>query len=541
MALSTAPARGQVTAGTGEDALTLTRGQFRLRGIVDWSSWSSRYGENSPGRANGSREPLGLNFTTDSLGPGHLESLLPVQSSIRGLAGMANFGASLGAMSVGQRNVVSSTPMMLEYGVTSRVTLGVLVPFVTSLAEVDLRMNPTGREATVGLNPARRIGGAATSNASLVSAFDAATTALNTRVTTCTNSPTLPACSGFSTAAAASLVGRTSVMMTALASLYGGRTSMGAPFVPIAGSAAQAAIETRLAGLRSEFSGFGTTITPLAPIAATPLTAQDLTTLLGDSLYGINAKPIAGSITRGLGDIELSAKVLLFDPYHGDLAAQRNPTGFTWRQSIGAVYRLPTGTVDLTTDFTDIGTGDHARDLGVRSWTDLLWGTKFWMTIAARYDRRLPDELRRRITDAAHPLAPSYREQPVTRDLGDIAELSITPRWSLNEWVGIAAQYLVRSKGADRYTGTFTTTDLNGTPVTLDAALLNEETQWREQRLGFGLSYSTLTSYDRGQAKLPYEITWMRTVSATGTGGNLPVAAQDLIQLRWYGRLFGRR
>ena len=40
----------------------------------------------------------------------------------------------------------------------------------------------------------------------------------------------------------------------------------------------------------------------------TPLTAQDLTTLLGDSLYGINAKPIAGSITRGLGDIELSAK-----------------------------------------------------------------------------------------------------------------------------------------------------------------------------------------------------------------------------------------
>jgi hypothetical protein len=81
----------------------------------------------------------------------------------------------------------------------------------------------------------------------------------------------------------------------------------------------------------------------------------------------------------------------------------------------------------------------------------------------------------------------------------------------------------------------------NGAPVTLDASVLNQETQWREQRLGFGLSYSTLTSYDRGQARMPYEITWMRTISASGTGGNLPVAAQDLIQLRWYGRLFGRR
>jgi len=330
-------------------------------------------------------------------------------------------------------------------------------------------------------------------------------------------------------------------MMTALSALYGGRTNPGAVFVPVAGSAAQTAIETRLVALRSEFSGYGNTIAPLAPIGAAPLTAHDVATLLGDSLYGINAKPIAGSITRGIGDVELSAKFLLVDPYHGDITAQRATTGFKWRQSVGAVYRLATGKTDLSTDFTDIGTGDHQRDIGVRSWTDLLWSNQFWMTIAARYDRQLPDELTRRITDSAHPVAPSSREQTVTRDLGDIAELSITPRWSLNEWIGIAAQYLVRTKGADTYSGTFTMPVPNGAPVTLDASVLNQETQWREQRLGFGLSYSTLTSYDRGQARMPYEITWMRTISASGTGGNLPVAAQDLIQLRWYGRLFGRR
>jgi gamma-glutamyltranspeptidase/glutathione hydrolase len=110
-------------------------------------------------------------------------------------------------------------------------------------------------------------------------------------------------------------------MMTALSALYGGRTNPGAVFVPVAGSAAQAAIETRLAGLRSEFSSFGNTIATLAPIGAAPLTAHDVATLLGDSLYGINAKPIAGSITRGIGDIELSAKFLLVDPYRGDIAA----------------------------------------------------------------------------------------------------------------------------------------------------------------------------------------------------------------------------
>lgn len=542
LALATSPLRSQATSGTGEDALTLTRGQFRIRGIADLSSWSSRYGEGSPGRAKGSKEPLGLDFTTDSLGPSYIESLLPVQTTIRALAGMPNFGASLGAMSVGQRNVISSTPLMLEYGVTSRLTLGVLVPFVTTLAEVDLRMNPTGREPTVGLNPSRLLSAANTTDLAIVSSFDAATTALNARVTTCTLNPALAACTGFNTTTAASLVSRAGAAMTQLSSLYGGRTSKGAPFVPVVGSAAQAAIETRLASLRSEFAAFGNSVSTLTPVAAAPMTVGDVATLVGDSLYGINGKPIAGSITRGVGDIELSAKLLLIDPYHGDIAAQRATTGFKWRQSVGAVYRMGTGKLDLPGDFNDIGTGDHQRDIGFRSWTDLLWGNQFWMTVAAKYDRQLPDELTRRITDGpARPIAASYREQKVSRDLGDITELSITPRWSLNEWVGIAAQYLVRSKGADTYTGTFTTTDLNGAPITLDASVLNQETQWREQRLGFGLSYSTLASFDRGQSRFPYEITWMRSLSASGTGGNLPVAAQDLIQLRWYGRLFGRR
>jgi hypothetical protein len=249
-------------------------------------------------------------------------------------------------------------------------------------------------------------------------------------------------------------------------------------FVPVAGSAAQTAIETRLVALRSEFSGYGNTIAPLAPIGAAPLTAHDVATLLGDSLYGINAKPIAGSITRGIGDVELSAKFLLVDPYHGDITAQRATTGFKWRQSVGAVYRLATGKTDLSTDFTDIGTGDHQRDIGVRSWTDLLWSNQFWMTIAARYDRQLPDELTRRITDSAHPVAPSSREQTVTRDLGDIAELSITPRWSLNEWIGIAAQYLVRTKGADTYSGTFTMPVPNGAPVTLSSGYTLPFSSW---------------------------------------------------------------
>jgi hypothetical protein len=542
LALLAAPLRGQATSGSGEDALTLTRGQFRIRAIAEISAWSSRYGEGSPGRSKGAKEPLGLDFTTDSLGPSVLETLLPVQNSIRSLAGLPNFGASLGALSVGQRNVVSSTPVMLEYGVTSRLTVGVLVPFVTSLAEVDLRVNPTGREPTVGLNPARLRATASTTNLAVVSAFDAATNTLNARITTCAANPALALCTGFNATAAASLTSRAAATMTQLSALYGGRTSRGAPFVPVAGSAAQAAIETRLAALRTDFAAFGNVIAALSPIAAAPMTVGDLSTLLTDSLFGVNSKPIAGSITRGVGDIEVSAKFLLLDPFHGDIAAQRNSTGFQWRQSVGAIYRMGTGTLDLTTDFNDVGTGDHQRDIGFRSWTDLLWGNQFWMSIAAKYDRQLPDALTRRITDGpARPIAASYREQSVSRDLGDIMELSITPRWSLNEWVGIAGQYTVRTKGADSYSGTFTTTDLNGAPITLDASVLNQETQWREQRLGFGLSYSTLAAYDRGGSRLPYEITWMRTISASGTGGNLPVAATDLLQFRWYGRLFGRR
>ena len=77
--LSPTPALAQGVLGVGEDALVLPRGTFRFRVLSEWTQWFERYGRGTPGRKDGSVEPLGIDFNIDSIGASQLESIGPVQ------------------------------------------------------------------------------------------------------------------------------------------------------------------------------------------------------------------------------------------------------------------------------------------------------------------------------------------------------------------------------------------------------------------------------------------------------------------------------
>ena len=117
------------------------------------------------------------------------------------------------------------------------------------------------------------------------------------------------------------------------------------------------------------YAAYGTNaITGTGPIGAqAPLTATDMQNVFTNSAYGINAKPLATSVTRGLGDVEFGVKVNVLDPFHGDDSARYSPHGFNWRQSFGGTYRLGTGTFPSPADFTAVGTGDHQSSVQVKS------------------------------------------------------------------------------------------------------------------------------------------------------------------------------
>ena len=537
--------RAQAVLGVGDDALTLPAGVFRLRFLSQWTRFAERYGLDTPGRKAGALEPLGVDFNLDTLGLAQFENLAPLQAGIRSLTGMTDFTASLGKSVFRIRDNIVATPVAMEFGIASRLSLAVMVPFVTATSDVDFRVNPTGREATLGFNPTLIAPSAITANAAVLKQFDQAAAQLNQQLTACAANPAGAGCVSLNANAAnaRALIANSQAFASGLSTVYGGRNgSAGAPFVPLFGTAAQKAIEARIAGFRALYGTFGnSSISGTGPLAAqAPLTIGDVQRVLTDSAFGVRAQPLATTITRGVGDIDIGLKLNLFDTFGRSTAARLTPKGLNWRQSIGAVYRLGTGKLDAPDNFTDLGTGDHQNDVEMRSYTDILYGAHFWVSLVARYNMQLADTRVIRITDAPNrELAAAYRQQTVTRDLGDVIDLEISPRWVLNDYLAVAGHYYYRRKFSDRYTGTFNVSNLAGQSVMLDASTLNLETEAREHRFGGGISYSTLAAYEKGKARLPLEVTLFHYETTAGSGGNTPKLATDQVQLRFYTRLFG--
>ena len=170
-------------------------------------------------------------------------------------------------------------------------------------------------------------------------------------------------------------------------------------------------------------------------------------TVFTDSLFGVNAKPLATSVTRGIGDIEVGMKLNLFDSFHGNDSARFAPKGFNWRQSFGGIYRFGTGTLPDPADFTAIGTGEHTSAIEVRSFTDLLFGPHFWISLVGSYTTQSADQLSVRIPDTPNQvILASYRQEPVQRQLGDILEIQVNPR--------VDDQRLPVARAASTITGT---------------------------------------------------------------------------------------
>jgi hypothetical protein len=88
----------------------------------------------------------------------------------------------------------------------------------------------------------------------------------------------------------------------------------------------------------------------------------------------------------------------------------------------------------------------------------------------------------------------------------------------------------MRSKQADRYS-------YGAEPK---VSLLDEPVDSREQRAGFGISYSTLSAYGRGRARVPLEASYVHYETLSGSGVSVPKLKGDRVELRIYVRLWGR-
>jgi len=321
------PASAQRVLGVGDDALVLPQGILRLRTIGNWTWFNERYGIDTPGRPDGALEPLGLDFSLDTIGVKQFPNLAQLQTGLQQLTGNPTWFATLGNTVVNLRDRVNAFPLVLEAGISKRISIGIQVPYVTTQSSVDFRVN-TANQGNLGFNPAFAFPSAGTQNTTMYTQFITAAASLEGSIAACNANPgASPSCPALlaNQANAQSLIDNSRAFAGGAVGPIGGTFNpkggvyITSPFVPIVGTDAQLAIEARVQAFKAlytSFLGAGNPITTNGPFASqNRLTILDAQQILTDPAFGIAADPLASVGKSHLGDIDIGAKFSVFDSF----------------------------------------------------------------------------------------------------------------------------------------------------------------------------------------------------------------------------------
>lgn len=523
----------QAVAGLGDDAIPLPKGskRFLLSGL--WNDWDAVYTPSATGGTN--PRPRLAALATAQAGVAIFPQLASAEVGLRALTGQTSFALSLGALDATGEVRQSIAPLGVSVGLSRRLSLRLLVPYVESRDVSQLLLNRVGATANVGMNPAYVAGtgvAARSTNGALLSQLDLARTQLAAEITRCA-SMTATGCDAIRAngAAAQALLTRAGATRTAIASVYGDATTGGAPVVPIANGSAQTAVRTTIATLRTDFAAFGVTniVEGAAPAGATTIYGPGgLTRIVSDTAWKLGYERLGNTRRAGIGDIDLTASYLLFDSFAADQVRRMLAPSRGVRSMLTAGWRFGTAGADRTEDPFDVPIGEGANALLVRSTTDLVLTRAFWMSATVRAVKPLSDQIAvalpfRNDTNVFD----AFTVGNATRSLGTRLELEVAPRLSIGQFFGISAAYLVRRWGADRYQGDDAA---SGVLLVSDDVVPSRTIH----AAAFGASFSTLASYVRGRSRFPAEVIYSHTIPISGSGATVPSSTSDRLELRVY-------
>ena len=529
-----APPLGAQRLSHTEDATPIPGGWLRFSVGNAWTRFDSRFGEDN------AMIPLGAELSTDSLGPRELPRIAPIEGALQTLTNNPAQRLTFGRLEVRSDARIVTTPFALEYGVTRRISIGVMVPMVQTRRTAQVRVNQratgdTTKTSNVGILPAAGRATAATNNAAFVTSLTQAATSLTGLLTRCAQNPAAAECNpvrGKETDAAAAAK-RASDFAGAVATAYG-ITPQTAVVAPLENSQLAKTIEAQRAALAAQIATYlpGTTISALGTVATTEFSYVDLQGregtpgLLGSTLGG-GLDSISTTERIGIGDVEVRARVLLIDRTQRDSLPAR---GAQVRLAVGGIARFATSRPDSARNLVDIGTGEGAG-AEVRSVLDVA-GKRVGATIAARYAKSFARSVR--VPLVGYPIGgfpyPEFGE--VSRTAGDVFGLDVTPRVFVGEWLAFEGEYGMERIGAPTFTGA-AESPCSACVVTESSVLPIETTV---QRLGLGVRYSTVDSFLRGRARYPVEVSYRHLETITGEGGPAK-QFRDQLQLRIYYRV----
>jgi hypothetical protein len=536
IALHPGAAGAQAVAGVGEDAIPVPKGSLRIGTGGLWNDHRDAWSRDSRSGAYGKGPLLGA-LDTDRLGTGILATLSDAEVALRTLTGQSSFQLSMGPLEARGQVRQSIAPITLDYGVTRRLSVRLVVPYVESRDATQFILNRTGLGANVGANPAFGTTGAASRaiNGQLVTQIATARTQLAAEITRCASTEAT-GCDAIRAdpAGAQALLSRAQDIRSALLTVYGDATRGGSPVVPITGSALHTSIVGTMTSLREDFTTFGVAaLTATGPSPAALIYGPaGIANIASDTAFGVGDERLGDTRRAGICDVDLTATWLLWDSFRADQVARLLAPRRGIRSTVSAGWRFGTAGADRTEDAFDVPIGEGANALLLRSTTDLLLNKWAWMSATLRVVRPLEDQVVAiaPARDIASTFSGPVRVESATRSLGQRVDVELVPRISVGSFFGLAAGVIHRRWSDDQYAvlsadgETPTTPEL--TSWTVPSRSLTSAT--------VGVTFSSLASFARRRSRFPAEVIYTHQFPLSGSGGFVPAVSSDRLELRVY-------
>ena len=525
LAIGGRPSAAQSTTSLQTDATVLPRHTFGVRGLTSFGRYDALLGD-------GGTRNIAASFTSDSLSSGQIAQLGYTEAQLRALTGNNAFAIKAGELTAAANSRILTAPLILEYGVTSKLTLGVVVPLVETRTTLQAQLNPRTGQANVAANPLSAASW--TTNAAIVTSLRTAATNLQQQLTTCQGDPSGAGCATLlaQQSAASALIAATTPFATALENVYGtSDTKRGTFFIPVNGTAAQYAVNGQLDALRAQYAQFSQTVDAASPVGAVaPSANDDLQSLLlatgHDSLASIDRSSI--------GDISIGATYQLANTF-GDSARDLQP-GMMYRVTLHAAARIGTGEPYSRNKLFDNATGYGQPGAILGAATDVRFTRRTYLTALGSYTMQFGTRDVTRPMNAGNALLPLTLPFPTTYSAGNEVALTLIPRYRIGGLFTLDGIYSLKHVDAEKYGDHLSAladpapdvlAQFPTTPAGLAAATGHV--------LGFGFTYSSSFA-DRGPGRLPYEASFRHTETIAATGGPVEKMFVDQIQLRIFFR-----
>jgi hypothetical protein len=521
-----------------EDAAPIPRGMVRFRVIPSWTRYDERFATTGLTPEDG--------LSADPLGAQQLPKLRPLDNAVQTLSGDSQMHLSLGRLVTHSDARVVTTPIALEYGVTRRLSIGFMVPVVQTRNVVQIDVNSkTGTPANMSFLLASARGIAHSQNVKAATSLTQAAGLLNALIIHCQATPSASDCAAYNADASGAAAARAQANALAAAAGAFGADSASTLLAPRGKGSLAIEIELQRNALNSRLQRFlGTAADSVQSLyfangANDDFAYLDLQGSRGAP--GLLQSPLGGGLDSihtteklAVGDIEVGAQFLVFDRFQRDTLPS---TGVQSRLMVGGSVRFATSRPDSAQDLQDIATGDGAG-FELHSALDLLRG-RFGSTVAARYVKHAPRTVTAALT--GDPDAPGWPSFPAfglrRRTAGDLVGVDFTPRFLVADWMALEAHYGMEHFGPTTYDADIpcaTCINADGAPF-----LTTPSPARTAQRLGFGIRYSTVDSYERGQARYPVELSFTHLETSSGDVG-LPKLTRDQIQMRLFFKVLSR-